>query len=58
MYACLWLQYTRLSPAKRFDSLDEDFSYGLLVVALVGLTVASVALHFYTKAATLKAKWQ
>lgn len=52
------LQYTRVAPAKGFDSLDDDFSYGLLIVALIGLTVASVSLHVITKKSTLKAKWQ
>jgi hypothetical protein len=52
------LQYTRVAPAKGFDSLDDDFSYGLLVVALAGLTGASVFMHFFTKASLLKNKWQ
>lgn len=52
------LQYTRLAPAKGFDSLDDDFSYGLLVVALVGLTAASAFMHVYTKNSMLKAKWK
>ncbi|KAJ9518790.1 hypothetical protein QJQ45_026065 [Haematococcus lacustris] len=52
------LQFTRLAPAKGFDSLDDDFNYGLLVVALVALGVASVFMHWYTKSAILKSKWQ
>jgi len=51
------LQYTRIAPAKGFDSLDDDFSYGLLVVALIGLTVAAVVLRWYTRRAQLAAKW-
>jgi len=46
-----------VSPAKGFDTLDDDFSYGLLVAALVGLAAASFAAHAYTKSTTLKAKW-
>ncbi len=46
-----------MAPAKGFDSLDDDFSYGLLVVALVGLLFASAFLHFFTKKSMLKAKW-
>lgn len=52
------LQYTRLAPAKGFDSLDDDFSYGLLMVALAALTGGAVFMHLFTKNAVLKNKWQ
>lgn len=38
------LFFTRITPAAHFDSLQSDFSYGLLVVALLGLTVRCTAL--------------
>lgn len=50
-------QYTRVAPAKGFDTLDDDFSYGLLVAALVGLGTAAVAAHVYAKNSMLAAKW-
>ncbi len=52
------LQYTRVAPARGFDSLDDDFAYGLLVVALLALTASSVFMHYFTRASLLKAKWQ
>jgi hypothetical protein len=51
------LQFTRLAPARGFDSLDDDFSYALLLIALAALAVGSVVAHAYTKAASLNAKW-
>lgn len=47
-----------MAPAKGFDSLDDDFNYGLLVTALLGLGIAAVAMHMYTKATSLASKWK
>ncbi|KAF5841245.1 hypothetical protein DUNSADRAFT_13699 [Dunaliella salina] len=54
----LLMQYTRVSPAKGFDTLDDDFNYGLLLTALLVLSTASVVAHFYTKSTSLAAKWK
>lgn len=50
--------YTRMSPAQNFDSLQSDFSYGLLVVALVALLVGTWVASYSSQQAMLKGKWQ
>lgn len=52
------LYATRLTPAKDFDALGHDFNYGLLVLMLITLVVATVVVHHLTKRALLKQKWQ
>ncbi|MEW5310523.1 MAG: hypothetical protein WDW38_002312 [Sanguina aurantia] len=52
------LFYTRLTPSRAFDSLEDDFSYGLLIVALVALLVGSCVMQHMTKQALLKSKWK
>lgn len=52
------LFYTRLTPSRAFDSLEDDFSYGLLVVALVVLFVGSCVMQHMTKQTLLKSKWK
>lgn len=52
------LFYTRISPAQNFDSLQSDFSYGLLVVALIALLVGTWFASYSSQQAMLKAKWQ
>ena len=52
------LFYTRLTPARHFDSLEPDFSYGLLVVGLMALAVGAVILRFYSQHSVVKQKWQ
>jgi hypothetical protein len=54
--ADLW--YTRLTPARHFDSLEPDFSYGLLVVGLLALAVGALAMRFYSQHSVVKQKWQ
>ena len=51
------LFYTRLAPARKYDSLEDDFSYGLLVVAILALLGGSVAMQIVTKSAMLSQKW-
>lgn len=51
------LFYTRLAPARKYDALEDDFSYGLLVVAILALLGGSVAMHFVTKTTMLSHKW-
>lgn len=52
------LFYSRLAPAKGFDSLEDDFNYALLVTALVGLGLGAVALHVMVKNSALSQKWK
>ncbi|KAF6258674.1 hypothetical protein COO60DRAFT_1517822 [Scenedesmus sp. NREL 46B-D3] len=52
------LYFTRISPALHFDSLQSDFSYGLLVVALLALTIGTWFAGYSSQQAMLKAKWQ
>eukprot|EP00201_Polytomella_parva_P009509 CAMPEP_0175051584 /NCGR_PEP_ID=MMETSP0052_2-20121109/7888_1 /TAXON_ID=51329 ORGANISM="Polytomella parva, Strain SAG 63-3" /NCGR_SAMPLE_ID=MMETSP0052_2 /ASSEMBLY_ACC=CAM_ASM_000194 /LENGTH=1079 /DNA_ID=CAMNT_0016315899 /DNA_START=94 /DNA_END=3333 /DNA_ORIENTATION=+ len=50
--------YTRLRPAMAFDSLDDDFNYALLVVALLGLGAGAMALSRFSQRVVLKQKWR
>lgn len=52
------LFFTRITPAAHFDSLPPDFSYGLLVVALLGLAGGTWFAAYSSSQALLKAKWQ
>eukprot|EP00798_Chlamydomonas_sp_ICE-L_P006703 gene6703-3373_t len=52
------LYYTRISPAKAYDSLEDDFSYGLLLMALTGLAAASAGMSWWTKKSILAQKWK
>jgi hypothetical protein len=52
------LFYTRLTPAQHFDSLQSDFSYGLLVVALIALVAGTWFAAYSSHQSLLKAKWQ
>ncbi|KAG2424507.1 hypothetical protein HXX76_014388 [Chlamydomonas incerta] len=52
------LFYTRLAPAKGFDSLEDDFNYALLIAALVALSVGAVVMNYMTKQAQLAWKWK
>ena len=52
------LFYTRISPSRAYDSLEEDFAYGLLVVALAGLAAASLFMNWWTKQSLLAQKWK
>ncbi|GFR39708.1 hypothetical protein Agub_g187 [Astrephomene gubernaculifera] len=50
--------FTRLAPAKGFDSLEDDFNYALLVTLLAGLTVGAVLMHHMSKRTALAQKWK
>jgi hypothetical protein len=52
------LLFTRINPAAHFDSLASDFSYGLLVVALLALLVGTLVLQRTSRQSMLKAKWE
>ena len=49
--------YTRLTPSKSFDMLDDDFSYALLVVTLLGMAGFSVYLVITKQRNELAKKW-
>ncbi|KAL4426508.1 hypothetical protein ABPG77_008366 [Micractinium sp. CCAP 211/92] len=51
------LFYTRVMPSRSFDMVPDDFPYALLVLILVGLTVAAVVLKLVTRRTAVKAKW-
>jgi ER membrane protein complex subunit 1 len=52
------LYYVMLRPARGFDMLQEDFSFALLIVALLGLVGSVVFMSQLLKSAQLKDKWQ
>lgn len=52
------LFYTRVVPARHFDSLEADFSYGLLVAALLVLAGGTAFARVYSRRVVVKAKWQ
>ncbi|WIA38584.1 hypothetical protein OEZ86_001895 [Tetradesmus obliquus] len=52
------LFFSRISPALHFDLLQSDFSYGLLVVALLVLAIGTCFAGYSSQQAMLKAKWQ
>ncbi len=51
--SALAFHHTRRS----FDMVPDDFPYALLVLILVGLTVAAVVLKLVTRRTAVKAKW-
>lgn len=50
--------FIRLQPSKGFDMVPDDFPYALLVLMVVGLSVALVALRAVIQRKTLKMKWE
>jgi hypothetical protein len=50
--------FTRSAPSKTFDMLPEDFQYGLLIVTVIGLTVATVMVIMASKRADLNLLWR
>jgi len=52
------LFYTRMSPARKYDAMEDDFQSGLLVLALGGLMVGAIAMNTLTKRQLLEAKWK
>jgi hypothetical protein len=52
------LFYTRVAPARKYDSVEDDFQFGLLVLALTALTCGAVAMSYMTKRKVLAAKWE
>ncbi|GBF96686.1 ER membrane complex subunit 1 [Raphidocelis subcapitata] len=52
------LFYTRLAPGRHFDSLPEDFNYGLLVAGLAALAGGTAWARRYSREAMLRAAWK
>jgi hypothetical protein len=52
------LFYGRVTPARHFDSLEADFSYGLLIAGLAALAVGTAFVRHMAARSALKAKWQ
>lgn len=52
------LFYSRLAPAKLFDSLEDDFAYALLVLSLLGLFLGTIVVHYIAKRSILQQKWK
>ena len=50
--------YTRLHPSQSFDALDEEFSYGLLIISLLVVGFTALATHSMSVKATSKRLWK
>jgi len=51
------LFYTRLMPSKSFDTLEDDFTYSLLVTTILALFIATVVLYSMVQKDNLKRNW-
>lgn len=51
------LYHTRIMPSRSFDMVPDDFPYALLVLIVVGMTVATGVLSRLQQNAAVKAKW-
>ena len=52
------LFFTRVSPAKTFDCLGEDFNYASLVLAVVGLASIAGLASLYASKCELEKAWK
>jgi ER membrane protein complex subunit 1 len=52
------IYYALLRPARGFDMLQEDFSFALLTLALLGLLIGTVVMSRLVASAQVQAKWQ
>lgn len=52
------LFYTRVLPARHFDSLEDDFNYGLLAAGLLLLAGGTAFARRYSRQVTLAAQWR
>ncbi|XP_017778048.1 PREDICTED: ER membrane protein complex subunit 1 [Nicrophorus vespilloides] len=50
--------YTRVTPSKTFDVLKEDFDHWLIIMVLVGLTLASYVTKRLSIRKALKQQWK
>jgi len=49
--------FTRLSPSKKFDILNEDFSYLLLIISTLSILVAALVARWLSNKKDTKLKW-
>jgi len=49
---------TRVTPAREFDRLNEDFNYVALVGAIVFLVVSTIASSWYSSRKDLEKAWR
>lgn len=52
------IYYALLRPEGGFDMLQEDFSFALLTLALLGLLIGTLIMSRLVASAQLRAKWQ
>ena len=52
------LFFTRVSPAKAFDCLGEDFNYASLILAVLGLASLSWIANWYANKSDLEKAWK
>jgi hypothetical protein len=52
------LFFTRVSPAKAFDCLGEDFNYVSLTLAVLGLASLSWIANWYANKSDLEKAWK
>ena len=50
--------YTRLHPSQSFDALDEEFSYGLLIISLLVVGIGALVTHGMSVKATSRRLWK
>jgi hypothetical protein len=50
--------YTRLHPSRSFDTLDDEFSYLLLIATLAALAVGAFVTHGMAYSKDLSRKWK
>lgn len=50
--------HAELRPSHGFDTLGDDFSFMLLIFAIVGMGSAVVALSKFVQAARICARWE
>eukprot|EP00210_Caulerpa_lentillifera_P003252 g3104.t1 len=52
------LYYVRLQPERGFDTLDEDFNFGFLILTLLAMIIVSLICRKLVQDAKLSKKWK
>lgn len=52
------LYFANLRPSNGFDTLGEDFSFSLLLVAMTGMTTAVIAMSHAVKSTRMCKRWE
>lgn len=52
------LYYVRLQPERGFDTLDEDFNFGFLLLTLLAMIIVSLICRKLVQGAKLSKKWK